>query len=330
MSKPKIAFYWCTSCGGCEEAVVDLNEDLLRVAEIADIVFWPVALDFKKKDVESLPDSSITVSFINGAIRSSENVEMVKLLSQKSKLVVAFGACAHLGGIPGLGNFYMKDSILRRIYQDVPTVDNPQGVTPQKDIPLEAEGLTLPEFNETVKSLDQVISVNYYLPGCPPPGDLIIEAINAILNGKLPKQGKVLAPNESLCETCTRAEERPEKISIAEIKRPHEISLSAWKCFLEQGVICLGPATRTGCGERCIKVNMPCRGCMGPLEGIKDHGLDCLLKIASLLGLEKDGTIAEEELKKLVDKIHDPEGIFYRFSLPSVPLGKTLLTRSPK
>ena len=83
MAKPKVAFYWCSSCGGCEEAVVDLNEDILKVVDAVDIVLWPVALDFKKKDVEALADGEIAVSFINGAIRLAEQEEWVKLLRQK-------------------------------------------------------------------------------------------------------------------------------------------------------------------------------------------------------------------------------------------------------
>ena len=71
MAKPKVAFYWCASCGGCEEAVVDLAEGILKVVEAVDIVFWPVALDFKRSDVEAMPDGAIDVSFINGAIRMS-------------------------------------------------------------------------------------------------------------------------------------------------------------------------------------------------------------------------------------------------------------------
>ena len=92
MSKPKIAFYWCASCGGCEEAVVDLAEDILKVVEAVEIVFWPVALDFKRSDVEALDDRSIAVAFINGAVRSSEQHEMVELLRRKAGLVIAFGS----------------------------------------------------------------------------------------------------------------------------------------------------------------------------------------------------------------------------------------------
>jgi len=86
MAKPKVAFYWCASCGGCEETVVDLNEDILKVVDAVDIVLWPVALDFKRKDVEAMKDGEIAVSFINGAVRLSEQEEMVKLLRKKSQL----------------------------------------------------------------------------------------------------------------------------------------------------------------------------------------------------------------------------------------------------
>ena len=317
MAKPKVAFYWCASCGGCEETVVDLAEDILVVADAVDIVFWPVALDFKKKDVAALSDGEIAVSLINGAIRTGEHEEMVKLLRKKSGLVVAFGSCAHMGGIPGLGNFWTRDTIFQRVYKEVPTVENPEGITPQVKTQVEVGELTLPEFYDTVKTLDQTIPVDYYLPGCPPPPDLIMQAVNAILKGELPEKGAVLAPDKALCDTCPRAETKPEKISIKEIKRPHEVELDLEKCFLAQGVICLGPATRSGCGERCIRANMPCRGCFGPTSGVEDHGAKGLSMIASLLGLEEEEKMTEEDVKKLVDGVVDPAGTFYRFSLPA-------------
>ncbi len=133
MPKSKAAFYWCAACGGCEETVIDLNEDLLAVADAVDIVLWPVALDFKRKDIESLDNGEIAVSFINGAVRLSEQQEMVELLREKSQLVVAFGSCAYTGGIPGLGNFCSKETIFEELYKRVPSVNNPDGIVPQKN-----------------------------------------------------------------------------------------------------------------------------------------------------------------------------------------------------
>ncbi len=322
MTKPKVAFYSSASCGGCEEAVINLDEDLLKVMDAVDIILWPAFFDFKSKDIEALEDGEVAVSFISGAVRLSEQEEMVRLLRQKSQLVVAFGSCAHMGGIPGLGNLYTRDAIFQRVYKEVPTVENPDGITPQERTAVDIGELTLPEFSDTVKTLDQVIPVDYYLPGCPPPPDLIMNALNAILEGELPEKGTVLAPDKPLCDTCPRAEERREGVSIQEIKRPHEIKLSPWKCFLEQGIICLGPVTRSGCGERCIKANMPCRGCMGPAKGTVDQGAKALSIIASVLGLEEEEGMTEKDVNKLLDGIVDPAGTFYRFSLPGSLLAR--------
>ena len=322
MAKPKVAFYWCASCGGCEETVVDLNEDLLKVADAVDIVLWPVALDFKKKDVEAMANGEIAVSFINGAVRLEEQKEMVELLRKKSGLVVAFGSCAHLGGIPGLGNFWTRDSIFERAYKEAPSVENPEGTTPQIKSTVDVGELTLPEFFDTVLTLDQAIPVDYYLPGCPPPPDLILNAVTAILKGELPEKGSVLAPNIALCDTCPRLESKPEKLTIKEMKRPWEIKIDPDKCFLAQGLFCYGPATRSGCGETCIRANLPCRGCFGPLDGIADQGAKALSMIASLLGIEEEEKMTEDDSRKLVDSLADPAGTFYRFGLPASILGR--------
>jgi len=311
-AKPKVAFYWCSSCGGCEESIVDLAEDILKVVAAVDIVFWPVALDFKKKDVEAMEDGSIAVSFINGAVRLSEQEEMVKMLRKKSGLIVAHGACSHLGGIPGLGNFWNKETIFNRSYLTTPSTDNPDRTVPLEKVEVEGKELTLPRFYDTVYALDQVIDVDYYLPGCAPPRDLIMNAIQAILDGKLPPKGAVLSPNKSLCDDCGRNESKPEKLVIKEIKRPWEVEMDPEKCFLAQGIICMGPATRTGCGERCIEANMPCRGCFGPTDQVFDQGAKFLSALASILDTDD-----EKEIEKIVDTIIDPAGTFYRFSLPS-------------
>lgn len=312
MAKPKVAFYWNASCGGCEEAVVDLAEDILKVVDAVDIVLWPVALDFKYKDIEAMNDGEIAVSFINGAIRTEEQEHISKLLRKKSQLVVAFGSCAHIGGIPGLANFYDRESIFQYVYQDSPTTKNPEKKTPQKKVRIDNFELTLPEFYDTVKTLDQTVDVDYYLPGCAPPPDLIMDAVMAILEGKLPPKGSVLAPQKSLCDTCPRGETKPEKLSIEKFKRVHKTKIDPEKCFLEEGILCLGPATRSGCGERCINANMPCRGCFGPTQKCFDQGGKILSAFASLIDAK-----TEKEEEKIIESIVDPAGLFYMYSLPA-------------
>jgi len=312
MAKPKVGFYWCASCGGCEEAVVDLADVVLKVVEAVDIVLWPVAMDFKRSDVEAMADGEMAVCFVNGAIRTSEQLEMAELLRKKAGLLVAFGSCAHTGGIPGLANLYDKDEILARAYDTVPTVVNPEKARPQPETAVPEGTVTLPVFHESVNTLDQTVPVDYYLPGCPPPVELIVNAVMAILEGKLPPKGAVLAPDTALCTDCPRKESKPEKLSITEFKRPYQIMIDPEQCLLAQGLLCLGPATRAGCGSACIKGNMPCTGCLGPTSRVKDYGAKALSAMASILDAKE-----EETMDAVVASIADPAGTFYRYSLPA-------------
>jgi F420-non-reducing hydrogenase small subunit len=320
VAKPKVAFYWNASCGGCEEAVVDLAEDILKVVEAVDIVLWPVALDFKRKDVEALKDGEIAVSFLNGAVRTSEQEDWSRLLRRKSGLVVAFGSCAHLGGIPGLANFSDREAVFRTAYHETASTDNPKGTEPQRKTKVPEGELELPEIWDTVCALDQVIDVDYYLPGCAPPPDLIMEAVGAILKGELPPKGSVLAPDKSLCDTCDRNESKPDKMELTELKRPHQTFMDPEKCFLAEGVVCMGPATRSGCGERCINANMPCRGCFGPTRDVRDQGAKFLSALASIIDTDDPAV-----MEKITDSIPDAAGLAYMYSLAT-----SLLTRKQR
>lgn len=313
-AKPKVAFYWCASCGGCEEAVVDLAEGILDVVDAVDIVFWPVALDFKRADVEAMADGSILASFVNGAVRTSEQEEMVRLLRRKSQLLIAFGSCAHLGGIPGLANLWDRESIFAAAYDEAPSTVNPEGVRPRMSTDVGERSITLPGFYDTVRALDQVedLQVDYYIPGCAPTPKIILGAVQTLLGGDLPPKGTVLAPDVALCDECPRKDSRPEKLTLTGFKRPHEVLIDEEVCLLAQGVLCMGPATRAGCEALCIRGNMPCTGCFGPTSRVKDQGAKILSAITSIIDATDDETIAG-----IVDDIPDPIGTFYRYSLPS-------------
>ena len=313
MDKLKFAFYWTASCGGCEIAVLDIDEKVLDVVAKADIVFWPVAIDIKYKDVKAFEDDYIDVCFFNGSIRTSEHEEMAHLLRKKSKTLVAFGACACFGGIPGLANVSNREEIFNLVYKELPSVSNPEGVIPQTSYNAPEGELTIPEFYNTVKALNQVVDVDYFLPGCPPTPEMIEGAVTAIFEGNLPPKGTVLAPEKALCEECPL--EIKEK-KIPEIKRPYEVIPDGKRCLLEQGLICMGINTRAGCGARCIKANMPCRGCMGPTPEVTDQGAKLVSAIASILGVDGEEHMSDEEIEALVNQIKDPLGTFYRYSLP--------------
>jgi len=308
--KPKVGFYWCASCGGCEESVVDLAEDILTVLDSIDIVFWPVAMDFKKRDVEAMDDGSILATLINGSVRTSEQEEMARLLRKKSQLIIAYGSCAHTGGIPGLANQFGRDKILDYVYHNSPTVVNKNKIVPDVRYKDNGYSVTLPEFRNVVRTLDQVIDVDYYLPGCPPTPKLLKNALFALLEGKAPEKGSVLAPNTALCDDCPKKDSKPEEIEYTQFKRPHRTNIDPEKCFLAQEIFCMGPATRGGCEARCIIGNMPCTGCFGPTSRVKDQGAKILSSVCSAIaGLE------ENEIEKVLETIPDPIGTFYRYAL---------------
>jgi F420-non-reducing hydrogenase small subunit len=308
--KPKVAFYWCSSCGGCEEAIVDLAEGILDVVAAVDIVFWPVALDFKKSDVEAMEDGSILAAFVNGAIRTSEQEEMAHLLRRKAKVLVAFGACAHLGGIPALANLWDRASIFDTAYRTTPSTVNPDGVLPRVATPHDGEWVTLPAFYNTVRALDQVTDVDYYIPGCAPTPNVIAGAVQALLSGDLPPRGTVLTEDRALCEECPRLETKPQDLALDRFFRPHEILADEETCLLAQGLLCMGPATRAGCGQLCIRGNMPCTGCFGPTSKVHDQGGKYLSAVASMLSATDDDAV-----EVALDSIPDPIGTFYRYGL---------------
>ena len=310
--KPKVAFYWCASCGGCEEAVVDLAEQVLDVVAAVDIVFWPVALDFKRKDVEAMADGSLAAAFVNGAVRSTEQEEMVHMLRRKAQVLVAFGSCSHLGGVPGLANLSDRAAVLATAYRESPSLVNPEGMVPQLSYAENGHRVSLPGLYDTVRALDQVTDVDYYLPGCAPTPALIANAVMALLSGKLPPKGTVLAPDVALCDECPRQKTKPEKLALSAFKRPSQVVLNEEECLLAQGVLCLGPATRAGCEAVCVKGNMPCTGCFGPTSRVKDQGAKALSAIAATVA-SNDGA----EIEQILSAIPDPVGTLYRYSLPA-------------
>lgn len=310
MPKPKIGLYWCASCGGCEEAVVDLAEDILGVVEAVDIVFWPCAMDFKKAEVEGMADESIVATLVNGAIRTSEQEEMARLMRRKSKYLIAYGSCAHMGGIPGLANQFGREQILKYYYEEGPTVVNEGKTRPQLKHVEEGRELSLPQLRNVVRSLDQVVEVDYYIPGCPPTPKITKAAVGALLDGRLPAKGSVLAPDIALCDQCARKASKPTDVSFSAFSRPHQKLLDPGVCFLAQGVVCMGPATRGGCEAVCPEGNMPCSGCFGGTSRVRDQGAKILSSLCANVGPKEEG-----EIDQVLAGIPDPVGTFYRYGL---------------
>ncbi len=312
-SKPKFAMYWAASCGGCEIAVLNIHEKILDVDANFDVVFWPVAVDTKYKDVKAMPDGSILLTLFNGSIRNKENEEMAHLLRRKSQILVAFGACACEGSIPGLANLSSTKSIFETAFNTLST-DNPAGTIPQAKTHVAEGDLTIPAMNPVIRTLDQVVKVDYYMPGCPPESHQIaavVDLVVQVLQGKasLPPAGSVIGAGPStVCDECSRT--RNVK-AIKQFVRIQDLAvIDPQLCLLEQGIPCNGPATRSGCGALCPKVSAQCIGCYGPAAGVIDFGARLMTAFASVVD-SKD----PEEIDRILDGIPDPAGQFYRFNL---------------
>lgn len=317
MAKPTFAMYWAASCGGCEISLLNVGELILDVDAAFEVVFWPCVADFKYHDVESYPDGFIDLCFFNGAIRNSENEEMALLLRRKSKTLVAFGSCAHEGCAPGLANLTSNAATLRAVYTDNPTTDASRTTLPQPVSQVPEGEIRIPVLYETVRTLDQVAPVDYIIPGCPPEARQIAAVLKAVLSGApLPAPGGTIigAGKTALCEECPLAKNVKQ---ITRFYRPHELVPEPGICLLEQGLVCMGPATRSGCGALCPQVGMRCEGCYGPLDG-QDQGARMLSAVASVVAAESpepDEAAQAQAIAAVMDTLADPAGTFYRFSL---------------
>jgi F420-non-reducing hydrogenase small subunit len=168
VGKLKVALYWASSCGGCDIATLAIGEKILDLAAAAEIVFWPVAMDLKYKDVEQMAEQSIDACLFNGAIRTTDDEHVAKMLRAKSKIMIAYGSCAYEGCIPGLANLFSVESLLERVYIDTPSTDNVGRQYPKTKIQVNEGELELPQLHSTVRALHQIVDVDYFVPGCPP------------------------------------------------------------------------------------------------------------------------------------------------------------------
>ncbi|KAA3641981.1 MAG: oxidoreductase [Chloroflexi bacterium] len=311
--KPKFAMYWAASCGGCEIAVLNIHERILDVDANFEVAFWPVAMDAKYKDVEAMQDGEILLTLFNGGIRNEENEHIAKLLRKKSQLLVAFGSCANEGCIPGLANLSPMEALFETAYHTAST-ENPEGILPQYEYDVPEGTITIPTMYPVLRTLDQVVDVDYYIPGCPPEShqiEAVIDAVIAVLKGEaeLPPKGTVLGVGTStVCDECSRKRDVKKIKQFVRIQDVERIDPEI--CLLEQGILCNGPATASGCTALCPAAGAPCAGCYGPANGVIDYGARMMASVASVIDSRDP-----DEIDAILDGLVDPAGSFYRFNL---------------
>jgi F420-non-reducing hydrogenase small subunit len=274
----RVAEEWFAVCGGCEVSILDIGEPLLDLLPSLEFVHMPVLMDHKlygqtgEKSHMEIPEADVGI--VTGGIRNQENKELAEEMRRKCKIIISLGSCANFGGIPALGNMYNNSDIFDMSYRKTSSTeagDNPtQG---------------LPAFTDRVYSVNEVIKVDISIPGCPPTPEWIAGALTALLQGK-----SFALPERSVCDDCPTVREKKAKVNIRRPLQNAEFTPGRYdnmRCMNEQGILCLGPATRTGCGgfektPRCIKAYMPCRGCYGPIRAGANPMVDMMGALSSV------------------------------------------------
>jgi F420-non-reducing hydrogenase small subunit len=315
--KPKLAMYWAASCGGCEISVVNTHEFILELDQHFNFFFCPCLLDAKRADLEALDDNEIALTLFNGALRTEENLEMARLLRKKSEILIAFGSCATTGGIPALANQRTLSELCNTVYTDAPGLDAAGGQPAITSI-YEGFELSLPPLLPKVQTLADQVAVDYFMPGCPPEPEQIVAVLQHLISGQpLPPRGAWLGCSQrAVCDECPR-EKRDHP--VAALVRPGSRLPEPGWCLLEQGFVCLGSATRGGCKGLCPSVNMPCSGCYGPVDLVRDPGTTSLVSVTAVLAPSETRGSSDAEIqlqqKQSLLAVPDPLGSFYRYTL---------------
>lgn len=314
-NKKKIAIVAASGCRGCELAILDLHHQVQSFSRWADVVFWPYLLGSGPADLDAL--ASLDVCFFTGAVTTAEQRRTAELLRSKSDILVACGACAAFGGMPGLANLDRRSEHHPLMQQGATKADAAVG---------------LPALERRVAALGQVVDVDYVIPGCQPTQSLLWAGFQALVCGpgcqsKLafaasrlpaavaqavtagitPPQGACFAGEKAVCASCSRVKE--EKVFRRPV-RPYDTYEESGRCLLEQGLVCLGISTREGCGGVCTGVGQPCRGCFGKAQAVYDPGAKMVSAISSTFASQDP-----VEIENLASKLVDLSGTFYRYTL---------------
>ena len=229
----KVAFMQSSDCWGCHQSLLNAHLGLLPVLPALDIVYWPAVVDFKYDSLKARPDGDILVGFVEGSLRTNEDIENAKLMRAKCQLILSFGTCSCYGNVHGLANEWdIQESIDRKFKQaESITDENPKEPTEH-----------MPGFTRKVVPLNEIIKVDAYISGCPPKPEAIISAVQFLL-GQKPQP----MADAAFCSECV---------------------LKDNGCVLDKGVLCFGPITSAGCILKCTSTGNPCVGCLGPSKTV--------------------------------------------------------------
>jgi F420-non-reducing hydrogenase small subunit len=272
--KPTLSFEWLHACSGCEISLLNYGEQLLPLLDRVEIVHFPLLMDHKYSDplggeALSLPEAEI--GLVSGGVAHHEHLAVLREMRRQCRTLIALGTCATHGGIPAMRNQWPLTESLQTVMA-AGAIDPP---------PAKAESSG---FLDRVYSIDEQVEVDVSLPGCPPQPQLIAAVIEALLNKET-----LQLPRKSVCETCPTIREGKAKTTVrrflANADYDPDQPVSAMRCLLEQGLLCMGPVTVGGCGGKetplCLRARVPCRGCYGPVRSGGNPLLDMMNALVS-------------------------------------------------
>lgn len=171
--KVKFATIWLSGCSGCHMSFLDQDELLIELASMVEFVYSPLM------DIKSFPEN-VDITIVEGAINNEEQLHLIKTVRKHTRILIAIGDCAITGNVTALRNMFSDEdmSVLKKAYVELVDL-NPQ-------IPSD-----VPRLLKRAFSLNEVVKVDYFIPGCPPPASLINYVLTEIILGRTPNmEGK--------------------------------------------------------------------------------------------------------------------------------------------
>ncbi len=167
MTKARVATVWLDGCSGCHMSLLDMDERLVLLEEKIELVYSPLV------DAKQFPQN-VDVALVEGTISNEDDLHKIQVIRANSKVLISLGDCAVTGNIPSMRTVFPLAKVLERVYEE--------NVTINKHVPTKI----VPKLLERVMPLHEVVSVDLYLPGCPPSAQDIFFAISELLEGRMP------------------------------------------------------------------------------------------------------------------------------------------------
>jgi NAD-reducing hydrogenase small subunit len=168
VNKAKIATVWLDGCSGCHMSFLDMDDALIDLASKIDLVYSPLV------DNKTFPDE-VDVTLVEGAVSSDEDLEKIRHIRQHTKLLVTLGDCGITGNVPAMRNSCGLEPAMKRAFCE--------NVSLNGRMPSEY----LPRLLERVTPVHEVVKVDLFIPGCPPPANVILFAVSELLEGRMPE-----------------------------------------------------------------------------------------------------------------------------------------------